>query len=143
MGEKNKWTTKCDKSTATCDVGTAQCEDGTIKCEKKNKGTTDCDKSTVTCDFSTTQCEDGTIKCDVLVTWYSRLPTNGYCTPPPKKKGDTLELPYIKYTDSIIWHLLKSRFQELSIKMREWRKNNMCMLRVCYICFQKNCNKNT
>ena len=56
---------------------------------RKNKGTTECDKSTVTCDFSTTQCEDGTIKCDVLVTWYSRLPTNGYYTPPPfqKKRG--------------------------------------------------------
>ena len=85
--KKKRGTIECDKSIVTCDVGTAQCEDGIIKCEKKNKGTTDCDKSTVTCDFSTTQCEDGTIKCDVLVTWYSRLPTNGYRTPPPKKKG--------------------------------------------------------
>ena len=33
--EKNKWTTKCDKSTITCDVGTTQCEYGTVKCEKK------------------------------------------------------------------------------------------------------------
>ena len=35
MWEKNKGTTKCDKSTVTCDVGRAQCEDDTIKCEKK------------------------------------------------------------------------------------------------------------
>ena len=25
-------------------------------------------------------CEDSTVKCDVLITWYSRLPTNGYHT---------------------------------------------------------------
>ena len=61
MWEKNKGTTECDKSTVTCDVSTTQC------------------------DVSTTQCEDGTIKYDVLVTWYSRLPTNGYHT--LKKKG--------------------------------------------------------
>ena len=51
---------------------------------RKNKVNTLCDKSTVTCDVSTTQCEDGTIKYDVLVTWYSKLPTSGYRT--PKKK---------------------------------------------------------
>ena len=55
--------------------------------KKKKRGIIECDKSIVTCDVGTAQCEDGTIKCDVLVTWYSRLPTNGYRTPPPKKKG--------------------------------------------------------
>ena len=59
--------------------------------EKKKKRITECDKSTITCDVSTTQCdvsttqcEDGTIKYDVLVTWYSKLPTSRYRT---KKKG--------------------------------------------------------
>ena len=47
---------------------------------RNNKGTTVYDKSTVTCDVSTTKCEDSTIKCDVLLTWYNRLPTSGYCT---------------------------------------------------------------
>ena len=32
------------------------------------------------------QYEDGTIKCDVLVTGYSRLPTNRYRTKKKKKK---------------------------------------------------------
>ena len=54
---------------------------------RKNKEITKYDKSTVTCDISTTQCEDGTIKYDVLVTWYSRLPTNGYLVPQKKKRG--------------------------------------------------------
>ena len=84
--KKKKRTTKCDKSTVMCDVGIAQYEDGTIICEKKNKVTTEYDKSTVTCDVSITQYEDGTIKCNVLVTWYSRLSTSGYCT--PSKKGE-------------------------------------------------------
>ena len=53
---------------------------------EKNKGTIECDKSIIICDVSTTQCEDGTIKCDILVTWYSRLFTSGYCTP-KKKEG--------------------------------------------------------
>ena len=35
MCEKNKGTTKCDKSTVICNVGTAQCKDSTIKYEKK------------------------------------------------------------------------------------------------------------
>ena len=35
MWEKNKRTTKCDKSTVKCDVGTAQYDDDIIKCEKK------------------------------------------------------------------------------------------------------------
>ena len=48
---------------------------------KKNKGTTKCGKKTVTYDIEIAQCEDETIKCDVLVTWYSRLSTSGYCTP--------------------------------------------------------------
>ena len=47
---------------------------------RKNKGTTEYNKSTVTCDVRITQCEDDTIKYDVLVTWYSKLPTNEYCT---------------------------------------------------------------
>ena len=64
---------------------------------RKNKGTTECDKSTVICDISTTQCDDGTIKCDILVTWYSRLLSSGYHTP-PKKGGGTLELPLILTT---------------------------------------------
>ena len=51
---------------------------------KKNKGTTEYDKSTVICDIRTTQCYDGTIKCDILVTWYSRLLSSGYHTPPKK-----------------------------------------------------------
>ena len=72
---------------------------------RKNKGTTECDKSTIICDISTTQCNDGTIKCDILVTWYSRLPTNGYSTL-FFWEGGTVELPlrlinlnvYIIYT---------------------------------------------
>ena len=58
---------------------------------RKNKGTAKCDKSTVTCDVSITQCEDDTIKYDILVTWYSRLPTSGYCT--PQKKGHSKITP--------------------------------------------------
>ena len=52
---------------------------------EQNKEITESDKSTVIYDVSTTQCEDGTIKCDVLLTWYSRLSTSGYCT--SQKKG--------------------------------------------------------
>ena len=37
MWEREKETTKCDKSTVTWDVGAAQFEDDTIKCEKKIK----------------------------------------------------------------------------------------------------------
>ena len=51
---------------------------------RKNKETTECDKSTVICDISTIQCDDGTIKCDIFVTWYSRLLSSGYHTPPKK-----------------------------------------------------------
>ena len=60
-----------------------------LNVRKKNKGAIECDKITVTCDVDTAQCEDGTIRCDVLVTWYSKLPTSGYCT---KKKKSTIEL---------------------------------------------------
>ena len=51
---------------------------------KKIKGITKCEKKMVTCDIWIAQCEDGTIKCEKKVTWYSRLPINGYYTP---KKG--------------------------------------------------------
>ena len=51
---------------------------------EKNKETIKCDKRTVTCNIGIAQCEDGTIKWDVLITWYSQLPTSGYCT---KKKS--------------------------------------------------------
>ena len=63
---------------------------------RKNKGITECDKSTITCDVSITQCEDSTIKFNVLVTWYTRLPTNEYRTQKKinKKKG-TVELPLL------------------------------------------------
>ena len=49
--------------------------------EKKVKGTTKCEKRIVTCDVGIAQCEDGTIKCEKKVTWYSMLPTSGFCTP--------------------------------------------------------------
>ena len=35
--EKEKGTTKCDKSIVKCDVGTAERENEIIKCEKKKK----------------------------------------------------------------------------------------------------------
>ena len=53
-----------------------------MKCEKKSKGTTECSKKTVICDVETTQCEDETVKCKKKITWYSKLPTNRYHTPP-------------------------------------------------------------
>ena len=56
---------------------------------EKNKETIKCDKRIVTCNIGTAQCEDETIKCDVLITWYSQLPTSGYCT---QKKKCTVEL---------------------------------------------------
>ena len=90
---KNKGTAECDKNIVTCDVGIAQCEDETVKCEK-NKGTTKCNKRTITCDVGIAQCEDETIKFDILVTWYSRLPTNEYYT--PKAKGLFIKLKYLK-----------------------------------------------
>ena len=44
LWEKNKRTTKYDKSTVTCDVSTALCETSIIKCEEQNNnGTTECD----------------------------------------------------------------------------------------------------
>ena len=49
---------------------------------EKSKGTTKFEKRTVTCDVETTQCEYRTIKCEKKVTWYSKLPTSGYRTPP-------------------------------------------------------------
>ena len=64
MWEKNKGTTKCNKSIITYDIGTAQCEDGAIKYERKKKGSTKCDKNIATCDVDTTQYKDGTIKCE-------------------------------------------------------------------------------
>ena len=93
MWEKNWGITKCDKITIKCDVGTVQCDDETVKCEK-NKGTTKCDKRTITCDVRIAQCKDETIKFDILVTWYSRLPTNEYYT--PKAKGLFIKLKYLK-----------------------------------------------
>ena len=57
---KNKRTTKCDRSTITCYFGTAPCEDETIKCEKK--GTTKCYKSTVKCYVGIVECDNGIIK---------------------------------------------------------------------------------
>ena len=56
-----------------------------MKCEKKSKGTTECSKKTVICDVETTQCEDETVKCKKKITWYSKLPTNRYHTPPPPR----------------------------------------------------------
>ena len=49
---------------------------------KKSMGTTKCEKITVTCDVGTAQCEDETVQYKKKVTWYSKLPTNGYHTPP-------------------------------------------------------------
>ena len=50
MWEKNKGTTKCDKSIVTCDVNTTQYEDDTIKCEKTNKGTIKYDNRIIKCE---------------------------------------------------------------------------------------------
>ena len=49
---------------------------------EKSKGTTKCEKRTVTCDVGTAQCEDKTVEYEKKVTWYSRLSTSGYRTPP-------------------------------------------------------------
>ena len=49
---------------------------------EKSKGTAKCEKRTVTCDVGTAQCENRTVKYEKKVTWYSRLPTSGYRTPP-------------------------------------------------------------
>ena len=49
---------------------------------RKIMGTTKCEKIIVTYDVRTAQCEDGSVKCEKKVTWYSRLPTSEYRTPP-------------------------------------------------------------
>ena len=83
---EKKGTTKCGKSTVKCEVGTTQ-----YNVRKKKKRTTKCDKRIVTYDVGIAQCEDEIVKCNVLISWYSRLCTSGYCT--PFKKGGTVELP--------------------------------------------------
>ena len=83
MWEKSKGITQCDKRTVTCDVGTAQCEDETVKNEKKkSKETTKCEKITVIWVVGIAQREDRTVKWEKNVTWYNRLSTSGYRTPP-------------------------------------------------------------
>ena len=52
---------------------------------EKSKGTAKYDKRTVICNVGTAQCEDETIKREKKVTWYNRLPTNGYRTPLSKR----------------------------------------------------------
>ena len=64
MREKNKRTTKCDKSTIKYDVGTIQCVKYNRQMWEKNKGTTKCDKRIVPCNVRITQCENKTIKCE-------------------------------------------------------------------------------
>ena len=83
MWATNKGTTECNKKrTIKCDVRSAQYEDETVKCEKKSKKTTKCEKRIVTCDIETAQCKDGTVKYEKKITWYSKLPTSRYRTPP-------------------------------------------------------------
>ena len=53
---------------------------------------------------STTQFENSTIKYDVLVIWYSRLPTNRYRT----QKKSTVELPLLL----LVLLLLLFKFKE-------------------------------
>ena len=63
MWEKNKETTKYDKSIIICDIGTIQYGNETVKWRKKKK-TTKGDKSIIKYDVGTTKCDNGTIKCE-------------------------------------------------------------------------------
>ena len=53
MWEKNKVTTKCDKSTIKCNVDIAECDNRTIECEKKKNGTNKMWQKIITCDVGT------------------------------------------------------------------------------------------
>ena len=64
MWEKNKETTKCNKSTVHVTLVLHNMTTVPSNVWKKNKRTTEWNKSTVTCDIGTTQCEDDTIKCE-------------------------------------------------------------------------------
>ena len=96
MWEKNKGTTECEKRTVTCNVRTAQYEDRTVKCEKKVREPPNVRKK-LSHMMLEAQCKDVIIKYEKKVTWYSRLPTSGYDTPPFFL--GTIELPiYITIT---------------------------------------------
>ena len=82
MWEKNKGTTECEKRTVTCNVRTAQYENRTVKCEKKVREPPNVRKK-LSRMMLEAQCKDVIIKYEKKVTWYSRLPTSGYDTPPP------------------------------------------------------------
>ena len=86
--KNNKETTKCNKRTVTVMLELHNMRMKPSNMRKKNKGITKCDKRTITCDIGTAQYENETIKCEDLVTWYSRLPTNGYRTQKKKKKRE-------------------------------------------------------
>ena len=81
MWEKNKGTTECEKRTVTCNVRTAQYEDRTVKCEKKVREPPNVRKK-LSRMMLEAQCKDVIIKYEKKVTWYSKLPTSGYDTPP-------------------------------------------------------------